>query len=150
MPVAEAGFVDDDGRPLHGRLLEFGPTIQVTVGLMTEGEETPPPRFAHALVDTGASDSCIDTQLAQELDLPIVDVEMISGVGGPQEHFVYAARVDIPSLEFLQFGRFAGVNLAAGGMEHRVLLGRTFLQNTVMIYDGLRAQITLAAMRLPE
>ena len=32
-----------------------------------------------------------------------------------------------PILDFIQYGRFAGVDLAAGGQVHKALIGRTFL-----------------------
>ena len=74
-------------------------------------------------------------QLAQTLGLPVVDFVMICGTVGANRHPLYAARVAIPVLEIFQFGAFAGVDLAEGEQPHRVLLGRTFLQSTV-IYDG--------------
>ena len=96
------------------------------IGPPTEGHTT------HALVDTGATQSCIDIQIAQSLGLPVVDTVMIAGAAGPYPHPLYAARVAIPTLEIFHFGAFAGVDLAAGEQPHRVLLGRTFLQGTVM------------------
>lgn len=72
----------------------------------------------------------------------------MSGVSGMQKHAVYLASVSIPDLEFLQYGRFAGVDLRDGGQAHQALLGRTFLQNVILIYDGLRGQVTLASQRL--
>jgi predicted aspartyl protease len=98
-----------------------------------------------ALIDTGATESCIDDALAAALGLTAVDKIMIGGSAGAREHNVYLAVVSMPSIAKVQFGRFAGVDLAGGGQLHRVLLGRTFLAGVVMIYDGLRAQVTLAS-----
>lgn len=108
-----------------------------------------PSQVVPALVDTGATESCIDNKLAEELGLPVIDEMDMSGVGG-MRHNVYLASVSIPDLEFLQYGRFAGVDLRDGGQEHQALLGRTFLQNVILIYDGLRAQVTLASQRLTK
>ena len=83
-----------------------------------------------ALVDTGASESCIDNKLAEELGLPVIDKMDMSGVSGMKKHNVYLASVHIPELEFAQYGRFAGVDLRDGGQIHQVLLGRTFLQTS--------------------
>ena len=77
--------------------------------------------------------------------MPVIDTMEMSGVGGAKTHNVYLASVAIPSLEFSQYGRFAGVELKDGGQAHEALLGRTFLQTVILIYDGLRAQVTLAA-----
>lgn len=89
-------------------------------------------------------------QLARTLGLPVVDFVMIGGAAGASRHPLYAARVAIPVLEIFQFGAFAGVDLAGGEQPHRVLLGRTFLQGTVMIYDGIRAQVTIASYRIAD
>lgn len=153
MPLADAGFSDQDsGRPDNGLLLAYGPTLSVTVSHFVQDADTgeTPTRVVAALVDTGASESCIDNKLAEELGLPVIDEMNMSGVGGMQKHNVYLASVNIPGLEFGQYGRFAGVDLRDGGQPHQALLGRTFLQNVILIYDGLRAQVTLASQRLTK
>lgn len=136
-------------------LLQYGPTISVSVShyrsdtdAAAGAQPQKEPVSTHALVDTGATQSCIDIGLAQELELPIIDTVEISGSDGAKTHPVYLAAVSIPSLEFYQYGPFAGVALADGGQQHRALLGRTFLERAIMIYDGIRGQVTLASTRL--
>ena len=151
-PLAEAGFRGTDGSPDQELLLQYGPTLAVTVSHYVSDAAPalqPPnePVSTHALVDTGATQSCIDIGLARELELPVIDTVQLSGSDGTKTHPVFLAAVSIPSLEFYQYGSFAGVALAEGGQQHRALLGRTFLQNVIMIYDGIRAQVTLASMR---
>ena len=151
MPLADAGFADSGGRPDHTALIGFGPSLEVVVSPFVDPPKPPTEgNTTHALVDTGATQSCIDIQIADSLGLPVVDFVMMAGAAGAVRHPLYAARVAIPALEIFQFGAFAGVDLAAGGQPHRVLLGRTFLQGTVMIYDGVRAQVTIASYRIPE
>ena len=151
MPLADAAFLDPDGRPDHALLIELGPSLEVVLSTLFDPPQPPTEgHTTHALVDTGATQSCIDMQLAQTLGLPVVDFVMIGGAAGANRHPLYAARVAIPALEIFQFGAFAGVDLAGGEQPHRVLLGRTFLQGTVMIYDGLRAQVTIASYRIPD
>lgn len=147
MPILEAGWVDTQTQHWSPQLLQIhGPTANVTVGWLVENEEDDSPDAirAKALIDTGALQSCIDDDLAVQLQLPVVDIVSISGVGGAQDHNVYAAEVNITALSFKQFGRFAGVHLSAGGQSHQVLLGRTFLQNMIMVYDGRRGHVTIA------
>ena len=147
MPIIEAGFISNDGKPDLDKLLQFGPTIQVVIGHFKSADEASTVQsedsIAYALVDTGATESCIDITLAQKLQLPIVDKMNISGSDGAKVHDVYMAQIRVPNLEFTQFGKFAGVNLTDGGQQHQALLGRTFLQDTIMIYDGFRGQITI-------
>ena len=151
MPLADAGFADPAGKPDRGALIEYGPSLEVVVSPFVDPPQPPTDgHTTHALVDTGATQSCIDMQLADSLSLPVVDFVMMAGAAGASRHPLYAARVAIPALEIFQFGAFAGVDLAAGGQPHRVLLGRTFLTGTVMIYDGVRAQVTIASYRIPD
>ena len=151
MPLADAAFLDPEGRPDRASLIGLGPSLEVVVSTYVEPTHAPTEGHStHALIDTGASQSCIDMQLAQTLSLPVVDFVMIGGAAGASRHPLYAARIAIPVLEIFQFGAFAGVDLAGGDQPHQVLLGRTFLQGTVMIYDGIRAQVTIASYRIPD
>lgn len=89
-----------------------------------------------ALVDTGASESCIDSALANTLKLPVINQEDRSGAHGRYKLNIHLAQVYIPDLDWVIFGRFAGVHLHAGGQPHFALIGRTFLQDFKMIYEG--------------
>ncbi len=136
MPLADAGFSNQKtGHPDGGLLVAYGPTLSVTVSHFVQDTETgeTPTQSVAALVDTGASESCIDYKLAEELGLPVIDEMEMSGVGGIKKHNVYLASVHIPELEFGQYGRFAGVDLPDGGQHHQALLGRTFLRNVILI-----------------
>lgn len=78
------------------------------------------------------------------LGLPLIDKILLGGVAGSKEHNVYLAVITVPETGLIQYGRFAGVHLAAGSQLHRVLLGRTFLKTSVLIYDGRTGRVTLA------
>jgi predicted aspartyl protease len=93
-----------------------------------------------ALIDTGASDSCIDEQLAQQLGLMPVDRRQVGGVAGQQLHYVYLAHLTVPNLGMQTLGPFIGVNL--GGV-HKVIMGRDFLTHTILIYNGEEGEITI-------
>ncbi|MYI83044.1 MAG: hypothetical protein F4056_07055, partial [Chloroflexi bacterium] len=87
-----------------------------------------------ALLDTGASLSCIDVELADALGLPIVDRRQLTSVTGVTEGSpVYLARMRIPTLDRVVHGTFAGVSL--GSLNLAVLLGRDFLARYRMVYD---------------
>lgn len=123
-------------------LVRYGPTMAVQVGFDREyriGSGGIPNlhEVQHpALVDTGATLSCIDSILAAILRLPIVDRESVSGVHGSQEVNVHLAQIYIPSLSSVIFGRFHGVHLVNGNQPHLALLGRMFLRDFTMTYDG--------------
>ncbi len=153
MPLAEAGFKDQEGHPNIPLLFQTGPTLPVMVvpPVLIPNPTNPSqsPFSCSALIDTGASESCIDVDLALSLGLPQIDVITIAGTTGSQPHPVYMCAIVIPALGLTHYGRFAGVRLKAGGQIHQVLLGRTFLGGIIMIYDGIRGLVTLAAPILP-
>ena len=130
-------------------LVVVGPTLEVQIGFdpghWPNGASLPavPQTLYPALLDTGAFTSCIDADLASELDLIVVDRQWISGVGGSLEVNVYAAQFVIPSLPWVIYGEFAGVNLQAGGQRHAALIGRTFLRHQRLVYDGRTGTVTL-------
>ena len=155
MPSAKCGFDDGPaGEKGCDALVVFGPTLIVHIGFdpaykFVPGQivATPPitgtPNPVHALVDTGATESCIDAGLAMQLNLPIVDRRSVGGIGGAHEVNMHLAQIHVPSLAFTIHGAFAGVNLIAGGQPHRALIGRTFLQHFTMVYEGLTGTVTL-------
>ena len=100
-----------------------------------------------ALVDTGATLSCIDSVLAATLHLPIVDRESVSGVHGSQEVNVHLAQIHIPSLDCVIIGRFHGIHLVQGNQPHLALLGRVFLRNFTMTYDGRAGSVKIGEER---
>ena len=151
MPLAECGFHDQLGLSGTQALVNTGPTLVVDIGFDVSfhaspsgGTPTVAAKNIPALIDTGATESCIDDQLAQSLSLPLVDRRKISGIGGHHEVSVYLAQIVTPLFGYVQYGQFSGVALRQGGQKHEVLLGRTFLRTFFMIYDGVRGQVTLA------
>lgn len=97
-----------------------------------------------ALVDTGASESCIDSALAAKLNLPIVNRRDIAGAHGSGAVDFHLAQIYVPSLHWTIFSQFVGVHLIAGGQIHSALIGRNFLQNFTMIYEGPTGVVTLS------
>jgi predicted aspartyl protease len=144
----------DSGPGVNGRdlLVGNGPTLLVRIGFDQTfdpardlGVRVPnlPDQPLPALVDTGATESCIDSGLAMRLNLPIVDRRQVSGVHGAREVNVHLAHVHIPALGYTIYGPFCGVDLVAGGQAHHALIGRTFLQAFTMIYEGRTGTVTI-------
>ncbi len=151
MPIADCGFDDTVQMSGAAALLYNGPTLWVDVGFDPEykyDENGTGPRSeimqVPALVDTGATISCIDDALARSLKLPLVDRQTISGVGGKHELNVYLAHIVAPVLGWFQYGLFHGVSLTEGEQPHRALIGRTFLQGMMLIYDGRTGRVQIA------
>lgn len=150
MAQVDCGFKDDGGHLASGLLVEIGPTLKVDLGFdATYNPDHPrrlailPMQDAQALIDTGATYSCIDADLAMQLELPIVDQQRYGGIGGEVELNIHLAQIRARSLNFTLHGRFAAVKLAAGGQRHTVLIGRDFLRHFQMHYDGLSGSVIL-------
>jgi hypothetical protein len=97
-----------------------------------------------ALIDTGAQHSCIDSAVAKELRLPVLDRIRVSGVHGSLEVNVHLAQVHIPELGYTLYGGFSGVHLMEGGQVHVALLGRSFLRAFTLAYEGPTGSVTLS------
>lgn len=97
-----------------------------------------------ALIDTGAGESCVDEDLAQQLQLPLINQVQTSGVHGPGQLNVYLAYIAIPTLGTTQAGSFVGARMTAGGQIHRALIGRSFLRDTLLVYDGRSGSAKIA------
>ena len=150
MRMTNAGFSDDAGSQGADILQHFGPTLQAQIGfdpsyrLGAVSIPSLPERLHSALVDTGAADSCIDSALAMSLNLPIIDQQERTGASGRFWVNLHAAQIYIPSLNWVISGMFAGVHLSAGGQTHMALIGRTFLRNFAMLYEGQTGQVTIS------
>lgn len=106
------------------------------------GVAGPPGTETWALIDTGASISCIDEGLALTLGLLVVDQRTVHGVAGPQIHNVYLLHCTVPALGMVVLGGFVGVTL---GANTGAIIGRDFLARTIFIYDGPGGQITVCS-----
>ena len=128
----------------------YGPTLQVDIGFdpafdpSKPGVPVPGVKGLMALVDTGATESCIDSLLAASLQLPIVNRRAVSGSAGSHMVNVYLSQVHIPALGRTIYGAFAGVDLAAGGQPHSALIGRTFLRHLTMTCEGRTGAVTVS------
>ena len=154
MVRTKCGFDNSpDGQLGRELLVGLGPTITVDIGF--DPTFTPAQlalgkvpqsgiQGVHGLVDTGATESCIDNLLAVQLNLPIVDRRTVSGSAGSHQVNLYLAQVHMPSLRYTIYGAFAGVNLKAGGQVHSALIGRTFLRGFTMTYEGRTGAVTLS------
>ena len=122
MPEVSCGFSDVPGGATGKDLLiMYGPTIAVDVGFdpnyKPDTVGTKPVAGMSgiaALVDTGATECCIDSLLATQLNLPIVDKRVTSGAHGSHEVNVHLAQVHVPALGRTMWGQFAAVHLSAG------------------------------------
>ena len=101
MLSASCGFPDGPQHTGSHLLSVIGPTLHVHAGFdqtyrIGQGTPSLPNVDLPALVDTGAAESCIDSTLAQSLNLPPVDRQSLAGVHGAQTVNRYLAQVYVP------------------------------------------------------
>jgi predicted aspartyl protease len=153
MRSAKCGYFNiPGGAPAQDLLVAGGPRIYVDIGFdpsytYVKGGPLPVPGKTNlpALVDTGAGESCIDSLLAAQLNLPIVNKRMQAGAHGAKMVNIHMAQVHIPALNFVLYGEFAAVDLRIGGQSIDALIGRTFLQHFKMTYDGMTGDVELVS-----
>lgn len=130
-------------------LVQYGPTVPVLVGFdprVRAGTGIAPTLPSHripAVVDTGATISCIDTERVKSMNLPFVGMRDFGGIAGFSKRSMHLAQITIPDLGFYIYGEFAAVDLVSGGQPHEVLLGRSFLRGFRMIYDGRTGEVII-------
>ena len=125
MATARCGFNDEKGLIGADALVLYGPTLIVDIGFDPNYEPAARPvkhpslesKGLYALVDTGATLSYIDSGLAINLNLPIVDRQTVGGISGAREVNMHLGQIHVPALEFTVYGSFGGVDLIAGDSE---------------------------------
>jgi predicted aspartyl protease len=130
---------------LHGR----GPVLQVTVTieqnagktLTSQGKPLPAPKSGLALIDTGASNTCIDEDAAKELGLPIIDVGSMMSATHKVPCNIYPVQIITPIVA-LNSPRTMGAALAGQGLL--ALIGRDVLARCTLFYNGPTGQFTLS------
>lgn len=148
MAQTQCGF-EDHGQVGEQLLAERGPTLLVDIGFELDGQlAADPPDLAmkglQALVDTGATECCIDASLALSLNLPVVNQRPMGGIGGQHNCNIHLATMWVPSLGFSILGHFAGVDLKGAGQPHQAIIGRNVLRLFTMVYVGSSGQVTLS------
>ncbi len=128
-----------------------GPVLQVNIllhhaasaALVQLGQVAPTPISGQALIDTGASGTCIDNDAAQKMGLPIIDIAQVASASHAATFVnVYPVSLEIVGLpNALDVPRAIGAELAAQGLI--ALIGRDALGNGVLVYNGMAGAVTL-------
>lgn len=129
-----------------------GPILQVNVTVISsvaqqivqQGKELPSPIAGLALVDTGASTTCIDDEVAQKIGAPVIDkVNMCSASHSNTVANVYPMRFEILGANIhIDAPRCMGAALKAQGII--MLIGRDVLANCTLHYNGVSGQFTIS------
>jgi hypothetical protein len=149
---ASCGFPSGGDLPREVELWLRGPTIAVDIGFDLQYGGSGVPNVGgqdlRALVDTGSRPNFVDLKLAKSLDLVVVDEWTISGSNGKHLVDVFLAHLYVPSLGYVRLGKFGGIPLSDGDHGHLVLLGREFLKDFTLSYEGTTGEAMLTFMPL--
>ena len=159
MPILHFQAIAGQAKTPNGRTVNLppnialaarGPVVQVSVSigqdagkaLASQGKPLPASQSGLALVDTGASNSCIDDEIAKKLGLPVIDVGfMISASHEKVPCNIYPILIATPVVNF-NLPRAMGAALSG----HRLvaIIGRDILQDCTFFYNGAAGEFTLA------
>ena len=120
--------------------------------MQSSGQAVPTPQVGFALIDTGAASSCVDQPVLTKLGLNPIGNTQVGTAGGLQQRSIYTAKLEFPAspLPSMWFSHLVGVDLSSlffGGDRTKpivALIGRDFLQQTLLIYNGVSGSFTIA------
>ena len=92
-----------------------------------------------ALIDTGASDICVDYRIAQALKLRQVDQRTIGTAGGSVEVAVYNGVFEVPLLGFKRSMRLFAPRIDR--VNYSVLIGRSLLKDYIVNFNGPTGEV---------
>jgi hypothetical protein len=128
-----------------------GPKVEIEIAVPTvlaeflerSGLPVPPPQRGFALIDTGASITAVDEEVVASLGIQPIGQMKLSTPRQSMPAWLYAARLTCcvttrPVLEVLDI---VGCTLQPQGFI--ALLGRNFLSQVVLVYDGPAGLFTL-------
>ena len=111
--------------------------------IMQSGEPAPAPVPGLALIDTGASTTCIDQDAATQAGLAVVDSgPMHSATHANEIVPIFAGRLMINGFIAVEANRAYGATLAAQGLV--ALIGRDILARCQLNYNGVDGSFSLA------
>lgn len=147
------------GPPNQVKLTLSGPIVQIRIAIPDALERTmaadktpiPQPVSGWALVDTGATGCAVDAKIIESLAVMPIDTIKSASVHGIEDRNVYPGKIILMMATgemAVEHKKLVGVDLSGQivpGVDRPLiaLLGRDFLANFVMHYDGPEGQWAL-------
>lgn len=141
---------------LNAPIGPHGPVIDIFVGISKKREEllqakglTIPPRVSiKALIDSGATSTCIDLRVIRSLGISPTDVTFIntpSTSTSPHACNCFDVSIEIPCGKVT--GRIKNLRVLEVDLDHSPfdgLIGQDILSKSLFVYDGRGGTLTLA------
>ena len=150
MPVYNHSFVDDNNTPQPLGILQSGPVISIEISVPQSLAEEftranlpiPRPIVGLALIDTGASSSCVDNSTIESLGIKSIGVVDTMTPAGPKQQYRYPAHFFFPAARInVDFGSITGADLK--DQPIMALIGRDILSNFIFVYNGTLGMYTI-------
>jgi hypothetical protein len=159
-PSRNRFFLDANKDPDPELLRKCGPIMNVVVHVPTalakllgeQGTPVPPPHAGMALIDTGASGTCVHESILKSLQVNPIGSVTSGTAAGPTPHNLYPVRLQFPWENITRdFDSVVGVDLtgqfvevSTGRQPIVVLVGRDVLRDWIFIYNGGGGVISIA------
>ena len=152
MPIHNRILLDKSGAPSSAALLEVGAffSVEITVpkalaaSLAQSGSPVPQPQTGMALVDTGATRTCVHEPILQAMGLNPTGTAETGTARGPATQNVYKVDLIFPGRKW-EFSPPGVISVDLTGQQLRLrpnpepvvaLLGRDFLQIGLLVWNG--------------
>ncbi len=116
--------------------------------LASQSQSIPSPVAGFALIDTGATRSCVYIHVISSLGVNPISITSLGTAGGRSQHHLYPAKFNFPAIKFeVEFGSVAGIDLSGqgvGNMQIIALIGRDVLSRCLLVYNGPKGSFSLA------
>ena len=133
-------------------LQQRGPVVQVSISveqsiaqqLLAQGLSLPTPERGFALIDTGATSTCIDDGAAGRLNLPAIDVVTVASAShASTQQNVHPIQIEVIDLP-ITISAPRAIAASTGGSRAAVLIGRDVLQHCTLFYNGPAGSFSLS------
>ena len=149
--VVKDAHGNDRELPSNQALAQRGPVVTVSLRPIEEqrqvmaerGEPIPAAIDGLAMIDTGASVTCVDEAAAGRAGLHVVDRGTISSASHSAHSVpVFACDINVAGLGRIRLPRAMGATLENHGLL--AIIGRDALGSTVFIYNGPSGSFSIA------
>lgn len=156
MPIFDHRFLDANKDPVPNALRDAGAILPVQIniskalhGLLTAKKQPiPKPVEGVALIDTGATKSCVERSILAGLGIKPIGLVKIGTAKGATQCQLFPARLFFPTIRLdVSYSSMAGVNLKGQviqGAPLIALVGRDVLLKCLFIYCGYGGYYTIS------
>ena len=155
MPIFNRHYVGQGNVHQPDALFMLGPFLEAQIHLpqplinllTSQGQTLPAPKPGIAIIDTGATRTCVDQQILTSLNLNPVGVMSLGTAAGPTQNYIYAARIEFTTIHMVLDSTVIGVSLQGqnvNGQPVIALIGRDLLRRGLFVYSGTGGFFTLA------